>query len=128
MVAKGMYVDTARAAGSASAASATWPAAGRCWPRTPAWRTVYPLGRGLLAFSTLDEARGRRRVDPWPITAAHAADARALAEEHFDSDRVLSPAGRAGGRLVAADHGDRGRCAGQQAPPRRQPVGAHELG
>ena len=26
----------------------------------------------------------------WPITAGHAADARALAEAHFDSDRVLS--------------------------------------
>ena len=44
------------AAGSAIAASATWPAAGRCWPRTPASRSCYPTGEGLLAFDDLEEA------------------------------------------------------------------------
>jgi hypothetical protein len=48
----------------------------------------YPVGEGLVPFRTLDEAAaGARR-----ITAdyeRHSAAARALAEERFDSDRVL---------------------------------------
>jgi hypothetical protein len=48
-----------------------------------------PVGRGLLAFQTLDEAVeavGAVRSD-YPL---HARAARAVAEEHLDSDRVLS--------------------------------------
>ena len=49
---------------------------------------LYPLGEGLLVFSTPEEAAlAVRAVDAdW---ARHAAAARALAEEHFDSARVL---------------------------------------
>jgi hypothetical protein len=48
-----------------------------------------PTGEGLIAFGTLDEAvAGADRLVADP--AAHAAAARRLAEEHFDSDRVLA--------------------------------------
>jgi hypothetical protein len=48
----------------------------------------YPVGIGLLAFSTLDEAsEGARRI--LGDYAAHAAAARELAERHFDSRVVL---------------------------------------
>ena len=50
---------------------------------------LYPLGRGLIAFSTLDEAEAGVES----ILAdhrGHAAAARALAEAYFDSDRVLT--------------------------------------
>lgn len=48
----------------------------------------YPVGEGLLTFSTLEEAAAGAEA----IAAdyeAHSRAARALAEEHFDSDRVL---------------------------------------
>jgi hypothetical protein len=47
-----------------------------------------PAGRGVLAFRTLDEAlAGIEEVRRRP--AEHAAAARALAGEYFDSRRVL---------------------------------------
>ena len=48
-----------------------------------------PTGAGLLAFDTLEDIlRGIEQINgDYP---RHAAAARALAEEHFDSDRVLS--------------------------------------
>lgn len=49
---------------------------------------LYPLGAGLLTFSTLDEAaEGAARI--LAGHEAHAAAARELAETHFDSRRVL---------------------------------------
>jgi hypothetical protein len=50
---------------------------------------VLPTGEGLLAFSTLDEAvAGIEEIDSnYP---RHSRAARALAEEHFDSDKVLT--------------------------------------
>lgn len=49
----------------------------------------YPASEGLLAFSTLDEAaRGAEAITADP--AAHREAARALAEEHFDSGKVLA--------------------------------------
>ena len=48
----------------------------------------YPVETGLLAFRTLDEAvdqAGRIAGD----YEAHSKAARALAEEYFDSDKVL---------------------------------------
>jgi glycosyltransferase involved in cell wall biosynthesis len=50
---------------------------------------LYPCGEGLLTFSTVDEAvEAVARVVREP--RRHAAAARALAEEAFDSDRVLT--------------------------------------
>ena len=49
----------------------------------------YPVGEGLLTFSTPDEAvAGIEEVSR--NYARHARAARAIAEAHFDSDRVLS--------------------------------------
>jgi hypothetical protein len=47
-----------------------------------------PCGDGLMAFASLEEAAaGLRRVEAeYP---RHQAMARRIAEEHFDSDRVL---------------------------------------
>jgi hypothetical protein len=48
-----------------------------------------PVGEGLLAYSTIDEAAaGLDRICGDYTT--HAAAARAIAEEHLDSDRVLT--------------------------------------
>ena len=50
---------------------------------------LVPSGRGLLAFSTQEEAveAVRAVAADWP---AHARAARAVAEEHFAADRVLA--------------------------------------
>ena len=49
----------------------------------------YPVGEGLLTFTTVDEAvEGVREIESdYP---RHARAARAIAEEHFDSNRVLT--------------------------------------
>ena len=88
MVAKGMYVDSR--SGWFSERSACYLASGRpVLAQDTGLGGLYPLGEGLLAFSTLEEAIAgaeELRADP----SRHAAAARALAEEHFDSDRVLA--------------------------------------
>jgi hypothetical protein len=54
---------------------------------------VLPVGEGILPFTTLDEAaRAIREVER--DYDRHAGAARAIAEQHFDSDRILA-------RLVA---------------------------
>jgi hypothetical protein len=87
MVAKGMYVDGA--SGWFSERSICYLASGRpVLAQDTGLGDLYPLGEGLLAFSTLDEAVAgveAIRSDP----ARHARAARAIAVEHFDSDRVL---------------------------------------
>ncbi len=48
----------------------------------------YPTGEGLVAFRTMDEAvTGAERITRDYVQ--HARAARAIAETHFDSDRVL---------------------------------------
>jgi hypothetical protein len=54
---------------------------------------VLPVGEGILPFTTLDEA-ARAIGEVERDYDRHAVAARAIAEEHFDSDRVLA-------RLVA---------------------------
>jgi hypothetical protein len=50
---------------------------------------LYPTDAGLLTFTTLDEAvEAVRALDA--DYDLHARAARAIAEEYFDSDRVLS--------------------------------------
>lgn len=87
MIAKGMYVQAR--SGWFSERSICYLASGRpVVAQDTGLHDLYPLGAGLLAFDTLDEAAacveaiaaGYRR---------HAVAARALAEERFDSDRVL---------------------------------------
>jgi hypothetical protein len=50
---------------------------------------LYPTGEGLLTFSTLDEAAaGVEAINR--DYARHCRAARAIAEEYFDSDKVLA--------------------------------------
>jgi hypothetical protein len=88
MVAKGMYVETR--SGWFSDRSACYLATGRpVLAQDTDLGSLYPIGEGLLTFRTLNDA----------VTAVeaiagdyelHASAARAIAEEHFDSDRVLA--------------------------------------
>ena len=87
-VAKSGYV--AARCGWFSDRSACYLASGRpVVAQDTGFGAVLPAGEGLLAFSTLDEAAAAieelRRDYP-----RHARAARALAEEHLDSDRVLT--------------------------------------
>jgi hypothetical protein len=93
MVAKGMYVDSR--SGWFSERSICYLASGRpVLAQDTGLGELYPLGEGLIAFDTLeDAAAGAEELRAHPVR--HAAAARALAEAHFDSDRVL-------GRLVEA--------------------------
>ncbi|MGH2840046.1 MAG: hypothetical protein ACRDKY_04385 [Solirubrobacteraceae bacterium] len=87
MVAKGMYVDSA--SGWFSERSICYLASGRpVLAQDTGLGDLYPLGEGLIAFSTLDEAVAG--VDAIRSDRdRHARAARALAVEHFDSDKVL---------------------------------------
>lgn len=88
MVAKGMYVESR--SGWFSERSICYLASGRpVLAQDTALDGLLPLGEGLLTFTTLDEAvAGVESIrSDYP---RHAAAARSLAEEHFDSDRVLS--------------------------------------
>ncbi len=87
-VAKETYVKART--GWFSCRSACYLASGRpVVTQDTGWTAHLPAGRGLLAFDTLEEAADAlRRVEGDP--AAHARAARALAEEHFDSRRVLT--------------------------------------
>jgi hypothetical protein len=92
MIAKNLYVKSR--SGWFSDRSICYLASGRpVLAQDTGFSRHYPVGKGLLAFSTTDEARASIEA----IAAdypAHSRAARRLAEEHFDSDRVL-------GRLLA---------------------------
>jgi hypothetical protein len=86
-VAQGIYVDTN--SGWFSDRSVRYLASGRpTLLQDTGFSANYPVGEGLLAFRTLDEAAaGAQRIAAGYET--HRAAARALAEERFDSDKVL---------------------------------------
>ena len=88
MVAKGMYVDSR--SGWFSERSTCYLASGRpVLAQDTGLRGRYPLGEGLLTFSTLEEAvAGVEALRAQP--RRHARAARALAAELFDSDKVLA--------------------------------------
>jgi hypothetical protein len=87
MVARGMYVQTR--CGWFSERSICYLASGRpVLAQDTGLAGLYPLGRGLLAFETVDEAAAgveeiRGHYD------LHSRAARELAEAHFGSDLVL---------------------------------------
>src|SRR4051812_41568727 len=87
MVAKGMYVESR--SGWFSERSICYLATGRpVLAQDTGLADLYPVGEGLLTFATLDEAVAgveRIRAD-YPT---HARAAREIAEEYFDSDKVL---------------------------------------
>ncbi len=86
-VAQGIYVDTQ--AGWFSDRTARYLASGRpALVQDTGFGRTLPTGLGLLAFRSVDEAvEGARRIAS--DYAAHAAAARAIAVEFFDTDRVL---------------------------------------
>lgn len=105
MIAKGMYVQAR--SGWFSERSICYLASGRpVVAQDTGLAERYPLGAGLLAFDTLDEAAACVESIASRY-ARHADAARALAEERFDSDRVLA-------RLLERLH-----AAPRRAPRRR---------
>jgi hypothetical protein len=98
MVAKNMYVQSA--SGWFSDRSICYLASGRpVLAQDTGIRELYPFGEGLLIFSDIEEAIAAvgclERDHP-----RHAQAARKIAEDHFDSDRVL------GGLLLKLGIGD----------------------
>lgn len=87
-VAKGGYV--LRQAGWFSGRSACYLAAGRpVVVQDTGFSSVIPVGEGILTFRTIDEAAaGIKEVEG--DYARHAKAAREIAEEYFDSGKVLS--------------------------------------
>lgn len=92
MVAKNMYVQAN--SGWLSDRSLCYLASGKpVLAQNTGFTEFYPTGEGLLSFRTLEEASsGADEISR--NTAHHARAARALAENYFDSDKVL-------GRLLA---------------------------
>jgi hypothetical protein len=87
MVAKNMYVQAN--SGWFSDRSICYLASGRpVVAQDTGFRRHCPTGQGLIAFATLDEAAAGIEEDARE-PGRHARAARAIAEEHFDSDRVL---------------------------------------
>ncbi|HEX8473722.1 MAG TPA: hypothetical protein VF666_06785 [Pyrinomonadaceae bacterium] len=90
-VAQGIYVETK--SGWFSDRTVRYLASGKpALVQDTGWSRNYPTGVGLVAFETLEQAtEGAREITR--DYAEHAAAARRLAEEYFDSDKVL-------GRLI----------------------------
>lgn len=87
MVAKNMYVDTQ--SGWFSDRSICYLSSGKpVLAQDTGLKHLYPVGEGLLLFSSLEEAiAGCEAL--YKDYEKHARAARRLAESHFDSDRVL---------------------------------------
>jgi hypothetical protein len=87
-VAQGVYVDTH--SGWFSDRTVRYLASGKpALVQDTGFSRNYPVGEGLVPFRTLEEAAaGARRIDA--EYDRHSAAARALAEEWFDSDKVLA--------------------------------------
>jgi hypothetical protein len=86
-VAQGVYVDTE--VGWFSDRTVRYLASGKpTLVQDTGFTRSYPVGEGLLAFRTLEEAvAGAERI--MADYESHRQAARALAEEYFDSDKVL---------------------------------------
>lgn len=87
LIAKNMYVQTR--SGWFSDRSICYLASGKpVLAQDTGFARLYPTGEGLLTFSTVDEAlAGIDEISRNYLR--HSRAARALAEEYFDSDRVL---------------------------------------
>lgn len=87
-VAQGIYVDTS--SGWFSDRTVRYLASGKpALVQDTGWGGGEPPREGIVTFGTLEEAvDGARRIEQ--AYEAHSAAARALAEEHFDSDKVLA--------------------------------------
>jgi hypothetical protein len=88
MVAKNMYVRTR--SGWFSDRSTCYLASGKpVLAQDTGLATIYPTGEGLLTYSTLDEASACVG-EICGNYSRHARAARSIAEEYFDSDKVLA--------------------------------------
>jgi len=88
-VAQGIYVGTR--SGWFSDRTARYLASGKpALVQDTGFTDRYPTGCGLVAFRTLDEAAEGARAIARDYRA-HSSAARAIAEEFFDSDKVLAP-------------------------------------
>jgi hypothetical protein len=87
-VAQGVYVETG--SGWFSDRTVRYLASGRpALVQDTGFGRNHPVGEGLVPFRTLDEAaEGARRINA--EYERHSTAARALAEAHFDSDKVLA--------------------------------------
>ena len=87
-VAQGIYVETH--SGWFSDRTTSYLASGRpVLVQDTGFGRTLPVGEGLLAFRTLDEAIAGA-ADIGRRYGEHCAAARRIAEKHFDSDRVLT--------------------------------------
>jgi hypothetical protein len=87
MIAKGMYVQTR--SGWFSDRSICYLASGRpVIAQDTGLSDVLPVGEGVVTFTTLEEAAEATRIVGYDY-ARHARAARRVAEEYFDSSRVL---------------------------------------
>jgi hypothetical protein len=88
MIAKNLYVETR--GGWFSDRSICYLASGKpVLAQETGFTQNYPTGKGLIAFSSLDEAKAG--VDEiCGNYAQHSKAAREIAEEYFDSDKVLT--------------------------------------
>jgi hypothetical protein len=87
MIAKGMYVKSR--SGWISDRSICYLASGRpVVAQETGFSELYPTGSGLLSFTDPDAALAAVTAVAADVEA-HSRAARAIAEEHFDSDRVL---------------------------------------
>jgi hypothetical protein len=86
-VAQGIYVDTS--SGWLSDRTVEYLASGKpALVQDTGFSRSYPVGEGLVPFRTVEEAAaGAARIDA--DYTSHSAAARAIAEEYFDSDKVL---------------------------------------
>ena len=88
MVAKNLYVEAK--SGWFSDRSICYLASGKpVLAQDTGIKELYPTGKGLLTFSTIEEAvAGAEEISA--NYAMHTRAARAIAEEYFDSDKVLT--------------------------------------
>jgi hypothetical protein len=86
-VAQGVYIETG--SGWFSDRTVRYLASGKpALVQDTGFSCSYPVGEGLVAFSTLEEATaGAKRIER--DYEEHCRAARSLAEEYFDSDKVL---------------------------------------
>lgn len=88
MISKGMYVQSN--SGWFSDRSVCYLASGRpVLAQDTGFGRYYPTGEGIVSFTTLEEAaQGVESISSDP--QRHSRAARGIAEEYFDSDKVLS--------------------------------------
>ena len=127
-VAQGIYVDTN--SGWFSDRTVRYLASGKpALVQDTGFSRNYPVGEGLVAFRTLDEAAAGRAAHRRRLRRHTARAARALAEEYFDSDKVLRPLPCGGGRrrrepASASTHPRQRHDRRRPAPGRRDLGGA----